>query len=66
MAPEIAASKPDLGAKAKKKGILENDQHQNCDNLLTITIATLIQPLQYDLRCPPAKDHARSRSTKAP
>ena len=55
MVPKIAA---DLGTKAKKcdpeaPKIISAKSEKMCSQ---ITIASLMQPLLYDLRCPAAKD----------
>ena len=64
---EIAAPKPDLGATAKKKDNFEAIFKRTCKKKITsgkiekilwqIIIAALMEPFQYDLRCPAAKDN---------
>ena len=75
-ASEIAAPKPDLDAKAAKRRFWstswkkiekENYYCQNWQNLPEkITIAALMQPLQYDLQCPAAKDNSKTHAAAAP
>ena len=64
-ASEIAAPKPDLGAKAKKtqfwsffhKEFWNENTSSKIDKICwQIIIAALMQPFQYDLWCPAAKD----------
>jgi len=77
-ASEIAAPKPDLGARAKKddfealfKGILRGKSsapklRKSADKSLSQPVATLMLPLRYDLRCPTAKDKSITRTAAAP
>ena len=74
-ASELAAPKPDLDAKAKKKDC-EALFKKNCKRKITstkiekicwqITVAALMQPLQYDLRCPAAKENSLTHTAAAP
>ena len=76
MASEIVAPKPDLDARAKKKTILKHflikrifrrkiisaKMEKIC---WQITVAAFMQPLQYDLRSPAAKDNSITNAATA-
>ena len=74
-ASEIVAPKPDLDARAKKKTILKHflkgflegkslapKWRKSADK---ITVAAFMQPLQYDLRSPAAKDNSITNAATA-
>ena len=73
---EIAAPKPDLDAKAKKKGDFEALFKRIFKKKITgakmekiwwqIIVAAFMQPLQYDLRSPVAKDNSIAHAAAAP
>ena len=76
MATEIAALRPDPGAKAKtnilKKNILKHFSKGmkmitvKIEKILwKVTVATLMQPLQYDLRRSAAEDNAITHAAAA-
>ena len=74
-ASEIVASKPDLDARAKKKTILKHFFKRIFRRKITsakmekicwqIIVAAFMQPLQYDLRSPAAKDNSITHTAKA-
>ena len=75
-ASEIAAPKPDPDAKAKKKTILKTLFKRILKRKIAsakiekicwqINIPALMQPLQYDLRCPAAKENNITHAAAVP
>ena len=75
MASEIAAPKPDLDAKARKKDDFEAFFKRNFKRKITsakfakicwqMTIAAWMQPLQYDLQSSAAKDNSITHAAAA-
>ena len=74
-ASEIAVPKPDLDAKAKKKDFEAIFKRSFTRKIASpkiekicwqITVAALMQPLQYDLRCPAAKENSITHAAAAP
>ena len=73
-ASEIVAPKPGSRRQSQKKTILQHflkgflegkSLAPKWRNLLTITVAAFMQPLQYDLRSPAAKDNSITNAATA-
>ena len=64
---KIAAPKPDLDAKGKKhdfEALFKRVSKEKSP--VQITLADMMQPLHYDLRCPAAKDNSIYASSRRP
>ena len=70
-ASEIVAPKPDLDARAKKRALFKRIFRRKITSAKMekicwqITVAAFMQPLQYDLRSPAAKDNSITHAATA-